>query len=136
MTPADRTGAASGGHGFARSIDDWRYALTPAYTTQFELEGGGNVSLKRRERPQLLLKDGIPQVSHEPRHSAHSSHSPQPCAPLLLRPRGDAGLQNDSVVATTATTGAVQWGDAESRPALHLRAVFRWPSCVTDFNSV
>jgi hypothetical protein len=36
MTPADRTGAASGGHAFATSIYDWHYSLTPAYTTTRE----------------------------------------------------------------------------------------------------
>ena len=62
MTPADRTGSASGGHGFAASIGDWHYALTPACTTTLDLEGGGAVALKRRERPQLLLTNGTPAV--------------------------------------------------------------------------
>jgi hypothetical protein len=62
MTPADRTGAASGGHGYATSIDDWHYALAPAYTTTLDVEGGGTVSVKRRERPQLLLRNGTPAV--------------------------------------------------------------------------
>ena len=62
MTPADRGSPVSGGHAFATSLDDWHYALTPAYTTTLDVEGGGTVQLSRRERPQLLLHDGEPQV--------------------------------------------------------------------------
>ena len=50
------------GHGYAVSLDDWHYALTPAYTTLIDVEGGGTVSVKRRERPQLLLRNGTPAV--------------------------------------------------------------------------
>ena len=63
MTPADRIGAASGGHGFATSLDDWHYALTPAYTDDVQLANGSVYKLQRRERPQLMFgADG------EPRH--------------------------------------------------------------------
>jgi len=33
-----------------------------AYDTTLEVEGGGTVQLKRRERPQLLLRNGTPAV--------------------------------------------------------------------------
>eukprot|EP00041_Stephanoeca_diplocostata_P009184 m.139695 g.139695 ORF g.139695 m.139695 type:complete len:371 (-) comp17638_c0_seq1:179-1291(-) len=63
MEPTNRGSAASGGHAFATSMDDWSYASTPAYTTQVGVVGGGVVQLKRRERPQLLLgPDGTPKV--------------------------------------------------------------------------
>jgi|EP01046_Picozoa_sp_COSAG06_P036833 hypothetical protein len=62
MTPADRGSSVSGGHAFATSLDDWRYALTPAYTTKLDVADGSTVQLGRRERPQLLLRNGTPAV--------------------------------------------------------------------------
>ena len=63
MSPADRGTFVSGGHAFAKDLDDWRYALTPAYTDQVALSGGGTYNLQRRERPQLLFgSDGLPAV--------------------------------------------------------------------------
>ena len=62
MSPADRTGFVSGGHAFARSLDDWHYALTPAYTDDVQLADGSVYKLQRRERPQLVFgTDGEPQ---------------------------------------------------------------------------
>eukprot|EP00039_Didymoeca_costata_P027399 m.18324 g.18324 ORF g.18324 m.18324 type:complete len:125 (+) comp6282_c0_seq1:963-1337(+) len=61
MTPADRESFEVGGHAFATSMDDWSYALTPAYTREVALKDGSTVNLTRRERPQLLLnEDGEP----------------------------------------------------------------------------
>jgi len=66
MELTDRTGPVSGGHAFANSIDDWHYAITPAYTVNVDFAGGAgkNASkLQRRERPQLLLDaEGQPSV--------------------------------------------------------------------------
>jgi hypothetical protein len=40
-----------------------RYAVTPAYTTEVDLVGGGTLKLERRERPQLFFgPDGLPAV--------------------------------------------------------------------------
>ena len=54
-----------GGHAFARTLDDWRYASTPSYTTEVALVSpeGGSLTIGRRERPQIFLgHDGTPSV--------------------------------------------------------------------------
>ena len=52
-----------GGHAFARTLDDWRYAATPSYTTDVPLISGGSLTIGRRERPQIFLgSDGAPSV--------------------------------------------------------------------------
>ena len=62
MSPSDRGSFVSGGHAFARTIDEWHYALTPAYTDELALTGGGSYKLRRRERPQLMMgADGQPR---------------------------------------------------------------------------
>jgi len=56
MEPANRESVQCGGHAFATSLTDWRYAATPAYNRTISVAGGAlPVELTRRERPQLLL---------------------------------------------------------------------------------
>ena len=63
MAPADRESTISGGHAFTRDLNDWSYALTPAYTDELALADGKTFDLSRRERPQLFFgSDGQPEV--------------------------------------------------------------------------
>ena len=63
MSPSDRTGFVSGGHAFATSLADWRYASTPAYTDAVAVAAGPQLTVHRRERPQLAFgDDGLPAV--------------------------------------------------------------------------
>lgn len=61
MLPDDRGDHHTGGHGFAATLEDWHYAPTPAYSN--DVNGiEGDITVKRRERPQLLLVDGQPRA--------------------------------------------------------------------------
>ena len=47
--------AAVGCHAFSADGFTWYIAMTPAYTSLVEFEGGGNITYARRERPHLVF---------------------------------------------------------------------------------
>eukprot|EP01051_Picozoa_sp_SAG22_P006636 SAG22_NODE_440_length_10484_cov_19.751661_10_plen_161_part_00 len=52
-------GTNPGGHAFSRDGVRWTFA-GQAYTMNVTMEGGAVVAMKRRERPFVLLVDGVP----------------------------------------------------------------------------
>jgi len=59
-SPTDACGAWSGGH--ASSADGTRWSpLRRAYNTTVALEGGGEFTFQRRERPKMLVEKGVPK---------------------------------------------------------------------------
>ncbi len=55
----DACGAWSGGHSFSADGTSWS-PIRRAYNTTVALEGGGSFTFQRRERPKLLIEDGVP----------------------------------------------------------------------------
>lgn len=57
----DKTGVA--GHLFSRDgIHDWQIGANSPYNTTLTFEDGSVIELGKRARPQLLVKDGVPQL--------------------------------------------------------------------------
>ena len=146
MSPADRGTFVSGGHAFAKSIDDWKYALTPAYTDELELSDGGTYALQRRERPQLMFgADGLPAllfngvtVRTSPSGSGYDGTCftfPQKlgtAAAPVMAATADAGVApfvNQSLVATSSCTKASKSICYEGAPAAIARVVANDPLC-------
>ena len=51
------------GYAFSPDFIDWRYSHVPVATNTFTSIGGETVTLRGRERPQLLLtEEGVPEA--------------------------------------------------------------------------
>ena len=133
MSPADRGTFVSGGHAFAKDLNDWRYALTPAYTDQLALSGGGTYNLQRRERPQLLFgSDGLPALLFNGVTKSTGGDGTGHGGSCFTFPQtlGTAArFTNQSLVATTSCTKASKSFCYEGSPETMATVVARDPLC-------
>jgi hypothetical protein len=56
----DMEGADRGGHAFSRDAKTWYNGPVPCYTGEVKYDNGSSRKFQKRQRPQLLMEDGVP----------------------------------------------------------------------------
>jgi len=56
----DMQGSDLGGHAFSQDGKKWYNGNVPCYTGEIRFEDGTSKKFKKRQRPQLIVQDGIP----------------------------------------------------------------------------